>query len=46
MMIHPTSQYYDADVIGGKTGYTDQAGKCLVTYAKRGNVPLISVVLN
>lgn len=45
MMIHPTSQYYDADVIGGKTGYTDQAGKCLVTYAKRGNVPLISVVL-
>lgn len=45
MMIHPTSQYYDADVIGGKTGYTDQAGKCLVTYAKRGNIPLISVVL-
>lgn len=45
MMIHPTSQYYDADVIGGKTGYTDQAGKCLVTYAKRGNISLISVVL-
>lgn len=45
MMIHPTSQYFDADVIGGKTGYTDQAGKCLVTYAKRGNVPLICVVL-
>lgn len=45
MMLFPTSQYYDADVIGGKTGYTDQAGKCLVTYAKRGNVSLISVVL-
>ena len=45
MMIYPTSQYYDADVIGGKTGYTDQAGKTLVTYAKRGDVSLISVVL-
>lgn len=45
MMIYPTSQYYDADVVGGKTGYTDQAGKTLVTYAKRGDVSLISVVL-
>ena len=45
MMIYPTSQYYYADVIGGKTGYTDQAGKTLVTYAKRGDVSLISVVL-
>lgn len=45
MMIYPTSQYYDADVIGGKTGYTDQAGKTLVTYAKRADVSLISVVL-
>lgn len=45
MMLFPTSQYYDEDVIGGKTGYTDQAGKCLVSYAKRGNVFLICVVL-
>lgn len=44
-MIFQTSEYYDADVIGGKTGYTDQAGKCLVTYAKRGDISLISVVL-
>lgn len=44
-MIFTTSPYYDADVIGGKTGYTDQAGKTLVTYAKRGNVSLISVVM-
>ena len=44
-MLFTTSPYYDADVIGGKTGYTDQAGKTLVTYAKRGNVSLISVVL-
>ena len=44
-MLFITSPYYDADVIGGKTGYTDQAGKTLVTYAKRGNVSLISVVM-
>lgn len=44
-MIFQTSEYYDADVIGGKTGYTDQAGKCLVTYAKRDDVSLICVVL-
>ena len=44
-MLFTTGPYYDADVIGGKTGYTDQAGKTLVTYAKRGNVSLISVVM-
>lgn len=45
LMLFPTSVYYDADVVGGKTGYTDQAGKCLVSYAKRGNVSLVCVVL-
>ena len=32
-------------VIGGKTGYTDAAGNTLVTYAKRGNMRLVSVVM-
>jgi len=36
--------YQGAD--GVKTGYTGQAGRCLVTSAKRGNMRLISVVLN
>lgn len=44
-MVFTTSEYYDADVVGGKTGYTDEAGKTLVTYAKRGNMDLICVVL-
>lgn len=35
---------YDG-VVGGKTGYTDAAGNTLVTYAKRGNVTLLAVVL-
>ncbi|MBR0092888.1 MAG: D-alanyl-D-alanine carboxypeptidase [Lachnospiraceae bacterium] len=32
-------------VIGGKTGFTDQAGDCLVTCAERDGVRLICVVL-
>lgn len=31
---------------GVKTGYTDAAGRCLVSAAKRGNVQLIAVVLD
>lgn len=32
--------------IGVKTGYTKQAGKCLVSAAKRGNMTLVCTVLN
>ncbi len=31
---------------GGKTGFTNDAGRCLVASAKRNNMHLISVVLN
>lgn len=33
------------DCIGGKTGYTMEAGRCLVTAAERNGVPLICVTL-
>ena len=36
---------YDG-VLGGKTGYTDAAGSTLITYAKRGNLTLVAVVMN
>lgn len=36
---------YDG-VLGGKTGYTTAAGNTLVTYAKRGDMILMAVVLN
>lgn len=36
---------YDG-VLGGKTGYTTAAGNTLVTYAKRGDMILMVVVLN
>ena len=34
------------DCAGGKTGYTDLAGRCLVTCAERGGLRLIAVTLN
>ncbi len=33
-------------VIGGKTGYTPEAGNCLVTFASKGDRDLFSIVLN
>lgn len=33
-------------VLGGKTGYTPEAGNCLVTFASRGDRDLFSIVLN
>lgn len=45
-MVWPTSGYYYDGIIGGKTGYTDQSGTTLVTYAKKNGMTIISVVLN
>lgn len=36
---------YREDVIGGKTGYTNQARHTLVTMARQGNTTLVAVVL-
>lgn len=37
--------YYYADAIGVKTGYTGEAGNCLVSAAKRNDMEVIAVVL-
>ena len=39
------SNYYYPDAIGVKTGYTGEAGNCLVASARRDNMEVISVVL-
>lgn len=44
-MIAPTSEYYYPDLLGGKTGFTDEAGNTLVSYAERNGASLISVVM-
>ena len=43
--IKPTSSYYNEYVIGGKTGYLAEAGRCLVVFAKKDGVSLVSVLL-
>lgn len=44
-LIRPDEPLYFADVIGGKTGFTPEAGHCLVTAAERDGHVLIAVVL-
>lgn len=44
-MITPTSEYYYPDLLGGKTGFTDEAGNTLVSYAERDGASLICVVM-
>ena len=44
-MINPYNEEYYEGVISGKTGFTDEAGNTLVTYAKRGDMELICVIM-
>ena len=44
-MLLSSSEYYYADAVAGKTGYITASGNTLVTYAKRGDVELVAVVL-
>lgn len=38
-------QYYYEYIEGGKTGYTDEAGKCLITTAKNGEYRYLCIAL-
>ncbi len=44
-MLLSDSDYYDERVVCGKTGHTDEAGGCLVTYAESDGLELICVCL-
>lgn len=35
----------NVDIIGGKTGTTDDAGACLILYSKKNNIPYISIIM-
>lgn len=45
-LINPDSTNYYKNAIGIKTGYTSQAGNCLVSEASRDGLEFIAVVLN
>ncbi len=42
---YQTSRYLYPPCVGGKTGYTNDAGATLVTYAKKNNMTLVAVTL-
>lgn len=44
-MMRSSNPYYYVDLLGGKTGFTDEAGNTLVSYAERDGATLISVVM-
>lgn len=44
-LIVPNSKYYDPNLTCGKTGYTSQAGDCLVSCSYRNDLELICVIL-
>ncbi len=44
-MLNSNSLYFYEYAIGGKTGFTDEALNTLVTYAKKGDMELIAVVM-
>lgn len=44
-MLYPDSRFYYEGAMGGKTGYVDQSGNTLVTFAKRNGITLICVIM-
>ncbi|AAK78969.1 D-alanyl-D-alanine carboxypeptidase [Clostridium acetobutylicum] len=44
-IIDPKEPVYDKTCIGGKTGYTNEAGRCLITIFNRNNKKIIGVVM-
>ncbi len=45
-LIKKDSEYYTSFVVCGKTGWTQEAGRCLVTYASKDGRNLICVTMN
>lgn len=44
-MLIPGNRYYYNGIIGGKTGYLSQAGRTLISVARRDGMTLISVIM-
>lgn len=44
-MLKPNTEFYDETVIGGKTGYTEDARHTMVTVARKNGRTLIAVVM-
>ena len=44
-MVRPTMPQFNLDIVGGKTGWTTPSGNTLVSYGRRGDIGLVSVVM-
>ena len=44
-MIIPNTNYYNDTVVGGKTGYLPESGRCLVTLAENDGMTVITVCM-
>ncbi|MBQ6359769.1 MAG: D-alanyl-D-alanine carboxypeptidase [Lachnospiraceae bacterium] len=45
LMLQPDSEFYDPDVVCGKTGFTSLAGNTLVTYAEKEGMEVVCVLM-
>ena len=45
MLIKEKTKYYDTRVTGGKTGASDQAGRCLAVSAEIGQMEVVAIVM-
>lgn len=45
MLLKKSSEYYNANAICGKTGYTDEAGRVLATYAECNGMEVICITM-
>lgn len=46
LILEKETSLYDKTCIGGKTGYTNEAGKCLIAEFDRGGRKIIGVIMN
>ena len=46
LILEKETSLYDKTCIGGKTGYTNEAGKCLIAIFDRGGRKIIGVIMN
>ena len=44
-MFFPDNPYYFEPIVGGKSGFTDEAGRCQVTYCEKDGVSYILVLM-
>lgn len=44
-MFYSSNSYYTPQIVGGKSGFTDQAGRCLATYSKTPDASYVLVLL-